>query len=157
MNYKEMIEKAHSEGRTDEDIMWKSVGEVCKLLKFVKETDPVKYHKFMRNQHELYYGPHYDWCFAEEDTSKMCYTDRDGVERKGPHWTISETTAVTNDLDFPEETTKEDIFVALNASYADLCRKFSDQQIIDFAVLFFFSDEDWNREGKIWRYMSIDR
>lgn len=157
MDYKELIVRARNEGRANEEIMWKSVDAVSSLLDSVRGMEPEVYDRFMRSQYELYYGSHYDEVTAEHDVRGLYYTDRDGIERTGPHWTLRETTDATAGVSFPAGTTKYDVYVALNAAYADFCRKFDDAQIVDIAILFFFKDEDWSGDGKIWKYMSINR
>ena len=38
--------------------------------------------------------------------------------------------------------------------YADLCKRFDDKQVLDAMHSFFFADEDWPGNNKIWYYMS---
>lgn len=60
-------------------------------------------------------------------------------------------------MTFPNGTTKFDRFVAFNAAYADFCKSFSDEDVLRIAYDFYFADEDWKGNGKIWTYMSANQ
>jgi hypothetical protein len=57
----------------------------------------------------------------------------------------------------PAGVTDCDKWVAANAMWHDLNKKFDDGQVIHAAILFFLSDEDWPGQGKIWEYMNCKR
>ena len=156
MNYRSLIKSAIAQGKSSEDVMWKSVDRVDCLLKEVKEYDPEAYWRFMRKAHEDLHGCHYDQTYAEYDLSKIHYTDRNGVKHEGAHWSKEEVISATANKKFPAGTTDCDKWVAYNATYADFCKRFSDADILEIAYLYFFADED-APEGKIWRYMSAMR
>lgn len=59
-------------------------------------------------------------------------------------------------MTFPDGTTKWDKYVAFNAAYADFCKSFSDEDVLRIAYDFYFADEDWKGNGKIWTYMSMN-
>lgn len=152
-----MIEDARESGRADESVMLKSIDAVDSLLESIRDAHPDVYWKFIRNSHETLYGPHYDKEFAEYDLNGIKYTDADGNDHSGPHWTLDEVVSVTDGQSFAEDVTDYDKWVAYNAAYADFCRKFDDDQILDIAYLFFFDDEDWEGDGKVWEYMNSRR
>jgi hypothetical protein len=56
---------------------------------------------------------------------------------------------------FPSGVNKWDKWVAFNAAYADFCKKFDDDQILEIGYLFYFADTDFSKEGKIWLYMCM--
>jgi hypothetical protein len=155
MEYSKMVRQAVSSGE-GEEAMWKSVARVDSLLEDIKEENPDMYWKFLREAHEDLYGMHYTPEYAEYDLSRLHYTDSEGVKRTGAHWSLKDVLAVTANKTYPEGTTDCDKWVAYNAAYADFCRRFSDNEILDIAYLFYFDDED-APEGKVWRYMSAMR
>lgn len=148
-----MIKQAQKDGRASEDVMWKSVARIETLLEAIKDCHPQEYWDFLRKTHEDMYGPHYDSEYAEYDLSKLHYTDQAGKENRGPHWTKSEVLSATANMTFPEGTTDCDRYVAFNVAYSDFCRKFNDSDVLSIGYLFFFNDEDFEGEGKVWRYM----
>lgn len=154
MRYKKMIEDARQKGVASEESMWKSVADMDAMLESMKDTHPEMYWDMMRKTHENLYGPHYDEDFAEYDISKMESTDNSGMRKKGAHWSKDEVKAATMGKPFPSGTTDCDKWVAYNAAWHDFHKNFDDGQILDIAYLFFFADEDWHGEGKIWDYMN---
>lgn len=156
MKYSEMVKRAIASGKVSEEDMWQSVARVDGLLDKMERENPSEFWKFMRESHEDMYGPHYNREYAEYDLSKLRYTDASGNQRIGAHWTEEQVVSATANKQFPERTTTCDRWVAYNVMYSDLCKKFSDGEILDIAYVFFFSDED-APEGKIWRYMNAMR
>lgn len=126
---------------------------VAKAFNHLKECDEHEYECLVRDMHEAIYGPHYTEDFAEKDVAKLSYTDAAGNKYQGPHWTKAQVIGATSGLEFSKGTTDCDKYVAFNAAYADFSKKFDDAQIIHIAYLFFFADEDWKGDGKIWSYM----
>lgn len=156
MSYKRIIDKARHDGVSPERAMLASVDKVDELAEMLRDEHPELYNRFMRGTHEALYGPHYDEEFAERDVQRLSYTDVDGRKRTGPHWTKEEVLSATSGKVFPSGTTDCDRYVAYNAAYADFCKKFDDDDILDIAYLFFFADEDWNGQGKVWKYMNMN-
>lgn len=155
MELTKLIDTAMKSG--DSKIIAASEELVTEAFDFLKAHDESKYKCLVRDMHEIIHGPHYSEEFAEEDVAKLRYTDASGVEHKGPHWTKSQVVAATGNLEFPKGVTDCDKYVAFNAAYADFSKKFTEQQILDIAYLFFFKDEDWNGDGKIWHYMKSNK
>lgn len=73
----------------------------------------------------------------------------------GSHWTLAQAEAMMKDVDLPQGTCKYDWWVALSATYSDLCTVLDDRQIADVACMYWFRDEDWNTDTKIWDYMTL--
>lgn len=152
-DYRKMIESARQHGVTNEDKMWRSITAVGSLLDEI-DDESAKLH-FMRKQHEILYGRHYDELTAEGDVKILSWTDRDGVHHSGPHWSVQEVENGMRSMTMPACTTKWDKYVAANVMYADTCKVLSDDQILKAACSFFLTDEDWpNKDAKIWDYMS---
>lgn len=148
-----MVDHAKKAGLTNEKTMWESIDSFSELLEELKESHPQMYWDFMREQHGIMFHNHYDQSFAEYDVSQMHYTDKNGVKHYGAYWTAEQIESATQGMKFPQGTTKWDKFVAFNAAYSDFCRDFDDAQILKIGWLFYFADEDWGSDTKIWEYM----
>lgn len=153
MTYKQIVQQARDRGLNTERAMESSINSVSELLESMKDTHPEVYKQFLQKTHEDLFGPHYNDEFANEAVSALEYTDENGKHRTGPHWTKQEVITATQGKTFPNGTTDCDKYVAYNATYADFCKKFDEEDILDIAYLFFFADEDWKGKGKIWTYM----
>lgn len=153
MNYREMVNHAKKAGVTNEQTMWESIDSFSELLEELKETHPQMYWDFMRKQHGIMFHNHYDEAFAMYDVSKMHYTSKSGEKKQGAYWTVEQIESATAGMKFPAGTTKWDKFVAVSVIYSDLCKVVDDSQIIQIAYEFFFNDEDWGDDTKIWEYM----
>ena len=151
--YKKMIEQARKDGVASEKVMNASIESVDKVLEDIKELHPELYRAFITKQHELLYGPHYNELFAEMAVADICYTDADGKERRGAYWSAAEIDEATRGLTFPSGTTRWDKYVAFNSFKSDVSKDLDDAQVISSAYSFYFADEDFKGQGKIWRYM----
>lgn len=156
MDYKSMIETAYKNGGGEKTLL-KSIDTISMAMDYLKEHEPEKYDAMMRTLYANLYGKHYNREFAEQDVERIRYTDKNGTEHRGAHWTTEQIEQSTQGKRFPEKTTAWDRYVAYNAAYADFCKKFTEEQILDIAYLFYFADEDWSGTCKIWDYMSINR
>lgn len=154
MNYREMVDHAKKAGVTNEKTMWESIDAFSELLEELKESHPKMYWDFMRVQHGIMYHGHYDEGFAMYDVSQLSYTSKTGEKRQGAYWTADQIESATMGMKFPQGTTKWDRYVAFNAAYSDFSKNFEDGDIIKAAHDFYFADEDWPTETKVWDYMS---
>ena len=154
MNYKHMVTEAKKAGVTNEKTMWESIDSFSEILEELKESHPQLYWDFMRKQHGIMYHGHYDESFAMYDVSKMEYTNKAGEKRQGAYWTAEQIEAATAGMKFPMGTNKWDKYVAFNAAHADFCKNFEDGDILQIGHDFYFADEDWGTDTKVWDYMS---
>lgn len=152
MKYRTMIEEARRTGKAGEAAMWASIESVGELLEELEEEHPERYWHFMRRAHESLNGPHFDCQFAKYTVEGLEYTDADGMHQTGPHWTPEQVEAAWARKAFKAGVTKWDKYVGANAMYADLCKEFSDEDVLKAAYLFYFADEDWKGDGKVWQY-----
>lgn len=152
-SYKEMLEQAKVNGLASEKMMWDSVDGLNDMLLMLEREHPKEYWKFMRKQHGIIYSKHYDQEFAEWDVNNIEYTDKQGYKKSGAYWTVEQIESATSGMKFPNGTTKWDKYVAFNVAHSDFCKKFDDAQILEIAFSFFFADEDWGSNTKVWEYM----
>lgn len=75
--------------------MWQSVDGLSDMLCVLKEEHPAMYWEFMRKQHSILYGPHYDKNFAEMDIEKIRYTGPGGEKKIGAHWSADQVEDAT--------------------------------------------------------------
>lgn len=158
MDYKSLVESAVKNGG-NEKAMWASVDVTNEIMGYLQEKDPAMYNCFMRKSYEAMHGKHYNQYFAEQDVAKIHYTDIEGKEHHRAYWTVEQIkeATVAAGYKFPAGTTDWDKFVAFNAAYADFSKKFDEKQILCIGYLFFFADEDWKSDGKIWDYMGMNK
>ena len=162
-NYYELVKENIAKYRGDEKVMWESVGAISALLERLREAHPDIYWAFMREQHELMVGRHFNEAYALWEVEQMCHKGEDGVEHKGEHWSVDETSSVLTKYrsKIPNECNEWDFYVALNATFHDYCRvvmKYAperfDEVVIELAVAFWFLDEDWPNHTKVWDYFN---
>lgn len=106
----------------------------------------------MREQHELFYGPHYNEEFAKYDLSKISYRGKSRDLRTGEYWSMAQIQEATSGMSFPKGTTDWDKYVAFNVAYSMLFNDFEDADIIKAGYRFFFGSTD-GVEGRIWLHM----
>ncbi|MBO5351423.1 MAG: hypothetical protein J6A66_07460 [Alistipes sp.] len=161
MNYYDIVKANAAKFRGDEKAMWSSIESVSVLLEKIKEEYPDLYWSFLRDQHEVMVGHHFNEAYAKWEVEKMHHKGMDGTTYKGKHWSIEQTNAVLNGMrsKIPAAYNEWDFYVALNASYHDFCKAAkkhmpdkADELIIDLAVAFWFDDEDWDGTTKVWDY-----
>ena len=164
-NYHKMLKHYKEKGLFSETKMWESIECLDDILEEMKEKNPDMFWGFMRNQHEIFCGPHFDEKFAKWQVEQMYHKDDDGKEYRGQHWSIAEAEEVysKNKSKLPSGTTVFDVYVAINGTWHDkvnLFRKWSsekcEQMVIEDAIVFYFQDEDWKSVGKVWDYMNIN-
>ena len=153
--YKEMVENAKGHGVSSEKVMWESIDSLSDMLCVMRKEHPDKYWAFMREQHGIMYGNHYDEEFAEWDVAQLAYTNKTGDKKHGGYWTVEQIEQATAGMKFPAGTNKWDKYVAFNAAYADFSKKFEDAEVLQIGYLMYFADEDWGSPTKIWEYMSM--
>jgi hypothetical protein len=156
MNYRQLVEEAVKSG-SGEKAMWASVDVTNELMEHLEHQHPDLYEHYMRKSYETIHGKHYNRYFAEEDVSKLHSTDKEGKEHHGAYWTLEQIKEATAGKKFQAGVTDWDKFVAYNAAWHDFCKKFTDEEILCIAWLFFFADEDWKGDSKVWDYMAMNR
>lgn len=163
--YYDMVKANYNKLRNDESVMWGSIEMWDKHLEEMREHHPEKYWAMMRHTHELMYGKHFDKEYAEWQVERMYHKCGDKVY-KGEHWTYEQTSEVMTKYRsmLPSDITPCDFYVALNSQWHDYqCwakDKFSteaeaENAIIEMAVRFWFMDDDWKGNTKVWEYFRL--
>lgn len=161
-----MVKANFNKLRNDDNVMWGSIEMWDKHLEEMREPHPDMYWDMMRRTHEMMYGKHFDMEYAEWEVEKMHHKGKDGRVYKGERWSHDDTTAVMAKYRnvLPPEITPCDFYVALNTHWHDyICwakEKFpteaeAEGAIIEMAVRFWFMDEDWGDNDKVWEYFSL--
>lgn len=158
-----MIQANYSKVRGDEKIMYGSVNIIDDMLEEMKGHHPDKYWEVMRSTHELMYGKHFDKEYAEWEVEQMHHKSPDGKVYKGEHWPMEQTSEVMQKYrgKISAEITPGDFYVALNTQWHDyICwvkehspnEADAENAIIEMAVRFWFMDDDWAGNDKVWVY-----
>ena len=161
-NYKKILNDYKKRGNFSEDKMWVSVDVLDDvILSKLEEKDPELYWDFMRDQHEIFCGPHFDEKFGKWEIEQMMHKDEKGNVHKGEHWGASDVKGVFEKYrgKLRAGVTMWDVAVALNANWHDKVELWSkwwaqgvDEKIIEDAIHFYFMDDD-APDGKVWLYM----
>lgn len=163
MRYWEIVKSNIDKLNGDDVKMWASVEMVDALLEEMREHHPQRYWQMLRDTHELFYGKHFDKEYAEWQVERMYHKDKNGITHRGEHWSREQTTEVMQmyKAKLPAEVTPGDFYVALNTQWHDyICWAMehypnegeADNAIIEMAVRFWFLDDDWGDNTKVWEY-----
>ena len=89
---------------------------------------------------------------ANKVMKHILYIDKENVTHDTPFWTVDETESFTQDLNFPNGTTKWDKWVGFNFFYADTCRVLNPRQALEAGYQFYFNDMD-APDNKLYKYL----
>lgn len=139
-----------------------------KHLEEMREHHPDKYWEMMRRTHEMMYGKHFDKEYAEWEVEQMHHKSKDGKVYKGEHWTMEQTSEVMQKHrgKISAEITPGDFYVALNTQWHDyICWAMehfpneadAELAIVEMAVRFWFMDDDWSGNDKVWVYFRKEK
>lgn len=161
--YEQIIKESFAKFKGDESVMWASIKLVNNTLQKIKEENPSLYWGFMRDAHEIMQGKHYNEAYAKWEVEQMHHKSPDGTIHRGEHWTKEQTNNVMMKYKamLPAEITPCDFYVALNSQWHDyICwakarfesDKEAEEAIIEGAVVFWFKDDDYPTNDKVWCY-----
>lgn len=150
--YMKMVQDSVKSG-ANENVMWHAVEVADDLLTDIKEKDPARYDQFMRKMSEVLFGHHYGEELARKEVSRMFHKDKDGNIIRGAHWEPDQVKDAWDFREFSDKVNKYDMFVAANAFWHDFSTSFDDDQVLEAAYLFFFADDDFDGDDKVWKYM----
>jgi hypothetical protein len=92
------------------------------------------------------------------------YHKDSGKKYVGEKFNMSKAKEVFNQYSnvLPEHITEEEVYIAINAQYHDYCKLFKmwfgsnvEPKIIESAMVFWFSDDDYTEESKVKKYFEI--
>lgn len=164
-NYHKMLKRYKEKGLFSEAKMWESIESLDELLEEMEEKDPEMFWDFMREQHCIFCGPHFDERFGKWQVEQMHSKGPDGKEYKGELCNIMKSEEVFDKYKakLPAGTTIWDMYVAVNSNMHDKCALFKkwnpekwEDMVIEDAIVFYFEDVDWESPGKVWDYMNAD-
>lgn len=166
MSYLDYIKKNYTRVRNDDSVMWGSVAIISALLEEMREAHPAKYWDVMRKTHEVMFGHHFDEMYAKWQVERMHHKGTDGKEYRGEHWALEQTNAVMSRYrgKLSGNVNEYDFYVALNAQYHDYIGwakamtanvEEQDTAIIEGAIAFYFADDDWPTDTKVWDYFRM--
>lgn len=136
-----------------ESKMWESTQIISDFIAPMEHTNKQEYWCLLRNVYGIMSNGHYNEEFAMHDVGDIEYTNKKGEKKQGAYWTVEQVEEAMKNYPFPSNVNKWDKFVAANIMHSDLCKKLDDVQVLDATFAFFFSDEDWKGQTKIWDYM----
>lgn len=160
--YYDMVKANFNKLRNDEASMWKHIELMDELLEEMSKPHKERYWKVLRDTHEIMHGKHFNREYAEWEVEQMHHKCGDKVY-KGEHWSYDQTADVMADYKatLPAEITPCDFYVALNSQWHDYhCLYMSlfpseeeaEKAIIESAIKFWFKDDDWTGNDKVWVY-----
>ena len=148
MTYSDIVKQSFAKG---EDRMWKGIDRVSDFLEKQREKDPDEVRKFLKSEYIAMNGKHLNQHVAMQLVADM-------------HHSV-ELDIVKGELVRPEaaqelikgdnkgEEWYWDAYVAANAMMHDLSNTgLSDAQIMNTTKHFFFHDEDFSDENKVYWY-----
>lgn len=156
MKYADLVKKAKENGTWNEKTMWCAVESISEMLEVWKDEDPKAFWGFMREQHGILNGGHYDEQFAMHDVAKMSWKDKEGELHHGAYWTLEQVKEAVKGKQLPKGANIYDAYVAYNATATDLCAVLPEKELTEVAFATWFDDIDWSETGsstKIWDYM----
>lgn len=162
MTLKEIIKEYPQNFTGSSQKMWDTIDIVSETMQCIEDTNPDLYWGMIKDVYRVLCGGHYNQKFAEWQVEQMYHIGIDGKEHKGAHWTKSQIDDVISSHrgEIPKSYTDWDVYVALNASYHDLCKSKKkrhpdnyEEEILLDGIAFWFNDDDM-KENKVWDYFN---
>lgn len=151
MNYLNMVRNAP---KKSEKIMWESVEAFSELLEKMKSSHPDMARAFLMKEHERMYGPYFDEEMAREVVSCMFHYNAKEEKIQGEAVTPEEAFEMLDGIEHADEK-RWDAYVGANGFMHDMARSnLSSRQIMEMAKVFWFEDDDFDGESKVFWYYS---
>lgn len=145
MNYYDIVKQSPSGG---ENGMWSSVKRVSDFIEKMREEHPHEVKCFLKKEYITMNGKHLNESVAKQLVSNMHHSKNDKL--------------IKGEMVSPEDAARYikkdkewhwDVYVAANAMMHDLANtELGNNQILDAAQKFFFEDEDFSDENKVFWY-----
>ena len=153
MNYSDIVKQSFAKG---EDRMWKGIDRVSDFLEKMREEHPHEVKCFLKKEYIAMNGKHINKDVALSLVSGMYHTDGDVPLKSKTITGELVRPEVAQELIKGEDNGDEwywDAYVAANAMMHDLANTgLSDAQIMNVAKHFYFHDEDYSDENKVFWY-----
>lgn len=154
MNYIDMVRNAPNKS---ESVMWESVSAISELLDSLKEHHPEMASKFIMKEYGRMYGNHFNEEMARDIVSAMFhYTKHNDTVKlvKGEAVSVEDAQKIVEGK-ADAETLKWDAYVGANGFLHDLANTdLTNQQILQAAKVFWFHDDDFGGDEKVYWYYS---
>lgn len=125
-----------------ESSMWESVEMIDK---FLDDLPREKTKKLLLDTYIMMNGKHFNEYFAKKEVAKMYHKNTEGTIISGEVYPMQEAEAM--------EYNKYDVYVGVNAFLHDLGRvDIPKDKIIESAIDFWFEDDDYADENKVFWY-----
>lgn len=150
MTYLDIIKTSPGGG---ENGMWEGVKRVSEFLEKMREEHPHEVKEFLKKEYEAMNGHHFNLATARKLVSEMHHTDTDkDKEVVGELINVEDAQELVEGM--PEQETRRwDAYVAANTMAHDLANTgMNTSQIMNAARHFFFHDEDFSDENKVFWY-----
>lgn len=148
MNYKELVKNAPVKSQ---DIMWKSVDHVSRLVDMLWDAHQPMARKFMMEEYELMYGGHFDEWMGKAVVKEMWHNAKDGERVAGEVVGVEEAETILHEEE--REQKRWDAYVGVNALMHDLARVGLDKNDVkEIAKEFWFGDDDFSDDYKVFWY-----
>ncbi len=151
MTYCDIIKTSPSGG---EKGMWESVKRVSDFLEKMCEEHPAEVKCFLKEEYIAMNGKHLNKSVAKRLVDGMYHTDDNGKRVEGEMVGCEEAHELLMVAKSEEDPLFWDGYVILNAVMHDLAKMhdLSTKQIANIAKCFFFNDEDFSDENKVFWY-----
>lgn len=133
---------------------------IDKIKEVVKKEHPDLYWRWVREEHVKHHGYHYNEEMALYDVSRMYHTEN-GIKMQGEVISMHEAKMIRHRHSIPPQVTDCDLYVAINATYHDKKKLFSEWfseeelpgKLEEEMYYTYLHDEDAG-EGVIWKWIN---
>lgn len=148
MRYVDIVKTASSKS---EEVMWKQIYDVSDLIDSLWRSHPEIAQRFMMKAYSMLHGDHFNEQLAREFVNVMYHFNAKEEKISGEAVTVEEAEGIIEPMD--RSALRWDAYVACNTFMHDLARTgMSRQDIMDSARVFWFEDDDFKGESKVFWY-----
>lgn len=134
--------------------------ELQKMFDGMERHEKKSMWETIMGSHEDGQSKHFTPSYAKYEVEEMCHTEN-GNKHKGEKYPMDKADEVHKRYKsiLPTETTVADVYVAINCHYHDYAQLYKawfgdgiDTKIIESAIVFWFKDEEFEGEEKLWKF-----
>lgn len=150
MRYIDIVKTAP---KKSEEIMWDSIKDISDLVDDLWKVHPEMAKNFMMKSYSKMHGEHFNETLAREFVDAMFHYNANDEKIKGEMVSVEESTHILEPMD--KELLRWDAYVACNSMMHDMARSgMSNASIMDATRVFWFEDDDFDGESKVFWYFS---